>query len=62
MRKAGKRHLPSDGFHWEEWRDGVLIRSGHHNGSTLDGKDATYDSAALRVAISAEDFEKVYPK
>ena len=55
-----KRTVPEmDGFYWEERRNGVLITKGRHNGTTLDGKDATWKEEALCIAVSYSAIDKM---
>ncbi len=55
-----KREPPSDGFHWEEWRNGRLIYSGYHDGTELDGKDASAITKSLRIPIPYSAIERLY--
>lgn len=49
--KAKRTQPEADGFRWEQWRNGVLWMRGAHNGSTLDGKDASWQHKEFCVAI-----------
>lgn len=36
-----KQDPAHDGFYWEEYRNGLRVASGWHNGSNLSGEDNT---------------------
>lgn len=58
-REAAK---PDDGFHWEEWRNGRLWSHGWHNGTKLDGKDASKWVWGLDVAIPVSALDDLLKK
>lgn len=58
MTKRKRVEPKQDGFHWEEWRDGVLISRGWNDATEQPMWNASRQVSELCVAITASAFEE----
>lgn len=57
MTKPKRIGPKQDGFHWEEWRDGVLISRGWNDAVEQPVWNASCQVSELCIAIPASVFE-----